>query len=45
MKDSQEFYEGMGLKFLEPQNQTEGIREYMELEEEFILFHLYPLCY
>ena len=37
MKDSKEFYEGMGLKFLEPQNQTEGIREYMELEEEFIL--------
>ena len=37
MKDSKEFYEGMGLKFLDPQNQTEGIREYMELEEEFIL--------
>ncbi|MEO1374225.1 MAG: class I SAM-dependent methyltransferase [Cyanobacteria bacterium J06635_10] len=37
MKDSKVFYEGMGLKFLEPQNQTEGIREYMELEEEFIL--------
>lgn len=37
MKDSKDFYEGMGLKFLDPQNQTEGIREYMELEEEFIL--------
>ncbi|NEQ84466.1 MAG: methyltransferase domain-containing protein [Moorea sp. SIO2I5] len=37
MKDSKEFYEGMGLKFLDPQNQTEGIREYMELEEDFIL--------
>ena len=37
MKDSQEFYEGMGLKFLDPQYQTAGIREYMELEEEFIL--------
>lgn len=31
MKDSKEFYEGMGLKFLDPQNKTEGIREYMEL--------------
>ncbi|NES84670.1 MAG: hypothetical protein F6K10_26500, partial [Moorea sp. SIO2B7] len=37
MKDSKEFYEGIGLKFLDPQNQTEGIREYIELEEEFIL--------
>ncbi|NEQ66013.1 MAG: class I SAM-dependent methyltransferase [Symploca sp. SIO1B1] len=37
MKDSQEFYEGIGLKFLDPQYQTAGIREYMELEEEFIL--------
>ncbi|EGJ30050.1 MULTISPECIES: class I SAM-dependent methyltransferase [Moorena] len=37
MKDSKDFYEGMGLKFLEPQNQTEGIREYMELEDDFIL--------
>ncbi|NEP51788.1 MAG: methyltransferase domain-containing protein [Moorea sp. SIO3C2] len=37
MKDSKEFYEGMGLKFLDPQNQTEGIREYMELEDDFIL--------
>lgn len=36
MKDSQEFYEGMGLKFLDPQNETAGIREYMELEEELI---------
>ena len=37
MKDSQEFYEGIGLKFLDPQYQTERIREYMELEEKFIL--------
>lgn len=37
MKDSQDFYEGMGLKFLDPQYHTAGIREYMELEEEFIL--------
>ncbi len=37
MKDSKDFYEGMGLKFLDPQYQTEGIRKYMELEEEFIL--------
>ena len=37
MKDSQEFYEGMGLKFLDPQYFTEGIKEYLELEEEFIL--------
>ncbi|AOX02246.1 hypothetical protein BJP34_24900 [Moorena producens PAL-8-15-08-1] len=37
MKDSKEFYEGMGLKFMDPQNQTEGIREYMELEDDFIL--------
>ncbi|NEP00534.1 MAG: class I SAM-dependent methyltransferase [Symploca sp. SIO2E9] len=37
MKDSQEFYEGMGLKFLDPQNETEGIREYLKLEEEFVL--------
>lgn len=37
MKDSQEFYEGIGLKFLDPQNETEGIREYMQLEEELVL--------
>lgn len=37
MKDSQEFYEGIGLKFLDPQNETEGIREYMQLEEALVL--------
>ena len=37
MKDSQEFYEGIGLKFLDPENETEGIREYMQLEEALVL--------
>ena len=37
MKDSKEFYEGIGLKFLDPRNETEGIKEYMQLEEELVL--------
>ncbi|NEO16500.1 MULTISPECIES: hypothetical protein [unclassified Moorena] len=36
MKDSKDFYEGIGLTLLDPQNETEGVREYQKLEEEFI---------